>query len=142
MLPFQIDPHSSIPAYRQIVDQVKYFLASGLLFPDCIMPSIREMSKALSLSTMTIVKAYKHLEAEGILIPRQGAGVFVTQTARGPSEEERRESLRRIARQLMIEAAQMNAPEIEVMQIVDQERLALNPDSELMVRLGSIRREK
>jgi GntR family transcriptional regulator len=121
MIHIQIDPSSGIPVYRQIMDQVKYYVASGALCIGAVLPSIRELSKALSVNPSTVVKAYNELGHEGIIEMLHGKGVFV---AGGPvkiSAKEMRENLRRIARQLAVEAKQMKAPRELVMGIVKEE---------------------
>jgi GntR family transcriptional regulator len=50
MLHFQIDPHSGVPIYRQLMDQIRYYLASGVLEAGGQLPSIREMAQTLSVS--------------------------------------------------------------------------------------------
>ena len=47
-----------VPIYRQIVNQVKYLIASGLLQPDEELPPIRTLALQLKVTPNTIVKAY------------------------------------------------------------------------------------
>ena len=41
MLHFQINPQSGVPVYRQMIDQIKYYVASGALKAEDQLPSIR-----------------------------------------------------------------------------------------------------
>ncbi len=120
MLNLQIDPHSGVPVYRQIMDQIKYHGASGLLKAGGQLPSIREMALSLSVNPTTIVKAYNELQHEGIIEMRHGKGAFLADPPR-MSETKRRQALQRLARQLAVEAAQMDVPLAMVIDVVTEE---------------------
>jgi len=126
MLHLQINPHSGIPVYRQVMDQVKYYVAAGTLRPDEQLPSIRELARALSVNPATVVKAYNELQHEGVVEMRHGKGVFVAEGAATMSEAERTKALRHLARQLVVEAIQMGAPPELVLRVVEQEMEALS----------------
>ena len=129
-LHLQIDPHSGVPVYRQMMDQVKYYIASGALQPGDQLPSIRELAQKLSVNPTTVVKAYGELQHGDVIEMRHGKGVFVTERSVQMSDREREKALRRIARQLAVEAAQMKAPNQVVLRIVEEELsdLADSPD--------------
>jgi GntR family transcriptional regulator len=120
MLNLQIDPHSGVPVYRQIMDQVKYCGASGLLKPNSQLPSIRELALALSVNPTTIVKAYNELQHEGVIEMRHGKGAFLADAPR-MRDAQRKQALRRLARQIAVEAVQMDAPTELVVQVVTEE---------------------
>ena len=67
-----VDLHSGIPVYRQLMDQIRFHVASGLLNPGDEIPSTRNLSAKLGVNPMTISKALGQLEAEGILERRAG----------------------------------------------------------------------
>ena len=52
------DYHNGIPVFRQIIDQVKFHVVSGLLAPGDELPSTRALSGQLGLNPMTVSKAY------------------------------------------------------------------------------------
>jgi GntR family transcriptional regulator len=120
MLHFQIDLHSGVPVYRQLMDQIRYYVASGALRAEDQLPSIRELARVLAVNPATVVKAYTELEHEGIIEARQGRGAFVS--AKGPimPAGQRRERLRVLATQLAVEARQMGAGETEAVAAVQQ----------------------
>lgn len=66
-----------VPLYRQIVNQIRYMVASGLLEIGEDLPPIRTLALQLKVTPNTIVKAYGELEAAGIVRKRHGAGTFV-----------------------------------------------------------------
>ena len=120
-LHLQIDPHTGVPVYRQMMDQIKYYLASGVLQPGDQLPSIRELAQKLSVNPTTVVKAYTELQHGQVIEMRHGKGVFVAERSLRMSDREREKALRRIARQLAVEAAQMKASPGLVVQIVEEE---------------------
>ncbi|MBM3880075.1 MAG: GntR family transcriptional regulator [Verrucomicrobia bacterium] len=144
MLHFQIDTHSGVPVYRQMMDQVKYYVAAGALKAGDQLPSIRELAQTLAVNPTTVVKAYTELEHEGCLEMRHGKGAFVTAAAVGMSSRDREKALRRLARQLAIEAGQMAASLGQVLRLVQEEVEAVQgerAEPELPVRLSVVSRK-
>jgi len=121
LLHFEIDPHSGIPVYRQLMDQVRYYVASGVLEAGDQLPSIRELSQRLSVNPTTVVKAYSELEHAEVIEMRHGKGAFVAAAVSGLSAQERDAALHRLARHLVVEAKQMGAPEEALMRVVEAE---------------------
>ena len=131
MLHFQIDPHSGVPVYRQMIDQVKYYVASGALKAGDQLPSIRELAQVLAINPTTVVRVYTELEREGVIELRHGKGAFVAVHGRRVSAAERERALRRLARHLAVEAMQMGASSSEVLKVVKQELKELQLAEEL-----------
>jgi len=121
MLHFQIDAHSGIPVYRQMMDQVKYYVASGALKGGDQLPSIRELAQSLSINPTTVVKAYTELQHEGVIEIRHGKGAYIAGSARGLSDREREKALRRLARQLAVEAVQMGCSDEMALRLLKEE---------------------
>ena len=76
---FFVDPQSGVPIFRQLIDQVKLHIASGLLKPGNELPSIRSLSIPLGVNPMTISKAYNLLVHDGVLDRRAGRPLVVAQ---------------------------------------------------------------
>lgn len=74
---FQIDSKSGVPFYRQIVELVKFGIARGALEPGERLPTVRQMAVDLSINPNTVVRAYRQMEIEGVLVTQQGSGTFV-----------------------------------------------------------------
>ena len=127
MLHFQINLQSGLPVYRQLMDQIKYYAASGILPVGAQLPSIRELARTLTVNPTTVVKAYTELEHEGVILNRQGKGAFLADTAPSLSEAVCEESLRRLARQLAVEATQMGAHRKQVLRLVEEELQTMTP---------------
>lgn len=91
-----VDRHSGIPAYRQIMDQLRFQIASGVLRAGDELPSTRSLSAELGLNPMTVSKAYGFLEREGVLERRPGRSLLVREGGGGGVDEEQKlEELRR-----------------------------------------------
>jgi len=125
MLHIQVDPHSGVPVYRQAMDQIEYYVASKVLAPGDQLPSIRELAKSLRVNPTTVVKAYTELEHKGVIEMKHGKGAFISESVRKMSEKEIVTALRRVVRQLAVEATQMGAPLELVMKVLKEEMQTL-----------------
>ena len=121
MIPFHIDPHSGLPIYRQVMDQVKYAAASGVLSAGDRLPSIRELARSLSVNPTTIVKAYGELAREGVVEIKHGRGVFVAGRRGEVSKAVRDEAMRRLVRNFLFEAARIGADTAEIIKHIESE---------------------
>ena len=108
-LHLHIDPHSGLPVYRQMIDQIKYYIASGTLKAGDQLPSVREFAQRLSINPTTVVKAYTELQHEEVIDIRHGKGAFVAERSAHVSVFEKDKVVRRVARQLAVEAQQIGA---------------------------------
>ena len=115
MLHIQLSVDSGVPVYRQLMEQIRHYVAGGALAAGDALPSIRELAKALAVNPTTIVKAYGELEHEGVIVIRHGRGAFVAEHPPVWPEERRRERLQLLATQLAVEARQMGAPDTEAL---------------------------
>ena len=77
---FTIDTTSSVPIYAQLVEQVKYALAAGILRAGDPLPSLRQTAAGLRVNPLTVSKAYRALEADGIIVTDHGRGSSVSYT--------------------------------------------------------------
>jgi GntR family transcriptional regulator len=73
---FELNFKSGKPTYLQILEQVKYALATGALRPGDQLPSVRALAEQLRINRNTVAKAYGELEHEGVVRTEQGKGVF------------------------------------------------------------------
>lgn len=74
---FQIDFKAGKPVYLQLVDQVRYAAASGMLRPGEPLPGIRPLAEELRINRNTIAKAYAELESQGVIETLPGKGCFL-----------------------------------------------------------------
>ncbi|MEE4545099.1 GntR family transcriptional regulator [Streptomyces sp. V4-01] len=78
MIDFHVDRASSVPAYAQLVRQVREALRLGLLHPGDRLPTVRAVVTSCTVNPSTVLKAYRELELSGLVEARQGAGTFVS----------------------------------------------------------------
>ncbi len=88
-----VDPHSGVPVYRQLMDQIRFHVASGLLAPGDELPSTRVLSAELGVNPMTISKAYSFLEREGLVERRPGRPLVVSGVSSDGARTRRLEQL-------------------------------------------------
>jgi GntR family transcriptional regulator len=98
----KIEPSSPVPLYRQIVDQIRFSVASGRLAAEAKVPSVRDLAQELQINLQTVAKAYAELVREGTLDIRRGMGTYVSarvpRTASLDAREEIEAELRALAR--------------------------------------------
>jgi GntR family transcriptional regulator len=108
-----LDPHSGVPVYRQLMDQIKFHIASGLLMPGDPLPSTRALSGELGLNPMTVSKAYSYLEMENVVERRPGLPLVVRSAEPAEAHARKLDQLRQslaapapVARQLGVDPAE------------------------------------
>src|SRR5262249_48216889 len=94
------------PIYSQIVDRVKFAVAGGALRSGDLVPSVRELSKQLVVNPNTVARAYRDLQAEGLLESVRGMGLQVAEGAVDRCRAARREIVRLRFRRAIEEARQ------------------------------------
>lgn len=70
---------SDIPLYSQLVSIVKRNITAGTLDPGDLLPSEAELCKTFNVSRSTVRQAIGSLEAEGLVVRKQGRGTFVAE---------------------------------------------------------------
>jgi GntR family transcriptional regulator len=93
---FQLDLHSGVPVYRQLIDQVMGGIAAGALQGGDQLPTVRQVAVDLSINPNTVVRAYRELEIRGTLETQQGTGTFVSHRKVKRDEVERQRQLSQI----------------------------------------------
>ncbi len=73
----RIDPRSKVPASEQVADRIRELIEAGSLRPGDRLPPIRDLAPELGLAPNTVAKAYRALEAGGLLVGRGRHGTFV-----------------------------------------------------------------
>jgi GntR family transcriptional regulator len=101
MIEFGLDVKSGVPFHRQIVDQIKYGIASGRLLPGEQLPTVRELAVHLQVNPNTVRKSYSELEILGILDTQQGTGTFVGRREVEIAETEKERMLDQICDELV-----------------------------------------
>lgn len=75
-----IDPRSSVPKYRQIIDSIFVAIDKRWLKKGDKIPSINEICADFNLSRDTVMAAFNELKARGIILSQPGKGYYVATT--------------------------------------------------------------
>jgi GntR family transcriptional regulator len=89
-----VDPASGLPIYLQIVQQVKWRIATGALRAGERLPSVREIAGQVRVNPNTVAKAITELERAGVVETRRGSGTFVAAGSVTLTRGERRRLVR------------------------------------------------
>jgi GntR family transcriptional regulator len=101
MINFILDPKTGSPFYRQIIDQIKFGIATGKLAVGEQLPTVRSLAVELKVNLNTVAKAYKELEIQNILETQQGTGTFIHSSEVSISEKEKQGKIREICREFV-----------------------------------------
>jgi GntR family transcriptional regulator len=93
LLNFILDPKNGVPLYRQIINQIRFGIASGQLKTGEQLPTVRSLAVELKINLNTIAKAYKELEIQSVLESHQGTGTFISSTTVELGNDERAKKL-------------------------------------------------
>lgn len=115
---FDIRPQDALPIYRQIVDQLRRWIASGQCQAGEELPSVRTLALAHAINPMTVSKAYSLLEAEGLLERRRGMGMVVA--ARRAAKPQRLELLQPALSAAAQQAAQLGLSHAEALKLFER----------------------
>lgn len=115
MVEFHVDRAGGLPAYLQLVRQVREALRLGWLTPGDKLPTVRDVVASSGVNANTVLKAYRELELAGLVEAKQGAGTYVKATL-GSADPEAMAQLRarlvewvRAAREAGLEYEDINA---------------------------------
>jgi GntR family transcriptional regulator len=120
MVPFQclLDRHSGEPVYRQIVDQVRFQVASGSLAVGDELPSTRAFGAEHGVNPMTVSKAYAELERLGVIERRPGLPSVVAARRPEDSAANVEEELRRVLRPSVTVVRQLGVEPDEAVRVL------------------------
>ncbi len=115
-----ISPQDGVPIYLQIVNQVKYLVASGRLAPGEELPPIRVLAEQLVVNPNTVARAYRELEGAGVVCKRRTAGTYVSDAGSPLARRERLKILTQRIDALLAEARQMGVDTDKVVALIRQ----------------------
>jgi GntR family transcriptional regulator len=122
-----ISTNDGVPIYLQVVNQIKYLVAAGRLAAGEELPPIRVLANQLLINPNTVARAYRELEVAGIVEKRRTAGTYVTDQGSPLARRERVKILTERIDGLVAEALQMNIALEDVLKLVEQRHIALQP---------------
>jgi GntR family transcriptional regulator len=118
---FRIESANGLAIYEQIVRQVKFAVAGEALQAGDLVPSVRELSRDLAVNPNTVARAYRELQAQGILAPLRGTGLEVTPHAAKHCGQERVSLIRERLRSVLLEARRSRLEPDEIRTLIDDE---------------------
>ncbi len=127
MFRIHVTPGSSLPIYRQIVDQIRQGVAAGKVSVGQPMPSVRSLARELVVNPNTIAKAYSSLVRDGVLVSHQGRGYFVAERREIYTRKERQRRLELVMDPFLAEALTLGFEEAEILKEIQKrlQKLAL-----------------
>jgi GntR family transcriptional regulator len=124
-LHLHLSPNDGVPIYLQIVNQVKYLVASGRLTPGEELPPIRVLAEQLLINPNTVARAYRELEVAGIVTKRRTAGTYVSEAGSPLARRERVKILTERIDALLAEARQMKFTLDEIVELLRERDAAM-----------------
>ena len=115
---FHVYPSGGAPIYQQLMQQVKFQIASGNLKPGDLLPSVRDTAEELQINPMTVSKAYSLLERDGVLLRDRGYGMRVLPGSVKGGIRERREELKATLKEVIVKAHQLGLDADEVLNLL------------------------
>jgi GntR family transcriptional regulator len=70
------------------MQQVRQALMFGVLKPGDQLPTVKEVVARVALNPNTVLRAYRDLEHEGLVVSRPGLGTFVAAALCGPTSRD------------------------------------------------------
>jgi GntR family transcriptional regulator len=95
--PFAIDPSDELPVGLQLTWRLRALISTGQLASGERLPSFRRLAEWAGVNLHTVRAVYEGLEADGLVVSRQGQGTFVADGVEAAPELEEiaAEALRR-----------------------------------------------
>jgi len=99
-----------VPIYRQIIDQIRYQVAAGVLKEGDKVPSVRELATRLAVNQNTILKVYNELCRQNVLKIERGDGTYVSSGKQTIGAAEKRKAVTNVLREAAVLAVQLDLP--------------------------------
>lgn len=109
-----VDPDDPTPPYEQLRRQIGDLIGSGSLSAGDRLPPLRQLANDLGLAVGTVARAYRELEAEGLLISRRGGGTRVASAATPLRATERQQRLAELTASYVARARALGASDADI----------------------------
>jgi len=97
-----------VPIYRQIIDQIRYQVATGVLKEGDKVPSVRDLASRLAVNQNTVLKVYNELCRENVLKIERGDGTYVSSNKQNIPAAERKKAVGNVLREAVVQAVQLD----------------------------------
>jgi DNA-binding transcriptional regulator YhcF (GntR family) len=112
----EIDAASGTPPYEQLRSQVAAQVADGRLPAGTRLPTVRQLATELGLAANTVARAYRELEADGVVATHGRRGTFVTSDVQVREGDD----TSRLAREYVTAARRQGLSRAEATRLVDE----------------------
>ncbi|MFA5292446.1 MAG: GntR family transcriptional regulator [Phycisphaerae bacterium] len=112
----EIDHHSGVPIYQQVIRQIRQQIITGGLTEGAQLETVRDLAARLNVNPMTVSKAYSFLEAEGLVERKRGIGLFVVNVKKDQMEQIKNRLLDSIVNKAAVTAIQLGMSEDEALE--------------------------
>ena len=125
----EIDHHSGVPIYRQVIRQVRQQIMTGQLKEGDRLAAVRDLAARLNVNPMTVSKSYSFLEAEGLVERKRGIGLFVARAKKAQHERIKVELADGVIDKAAITAVQLGLSESEAVKLLKKRYREYNSKS-------------
>ena len=110
-----------MPIYRQIIDQIKYQVATGALKEGDKVPSVRDLASKLAVNQNTVLKVYNELCRENVLKIERGDGTYVSSNKQNIPAAERKKAVANVLREAVVQAIQLDVSLEQAKDLLEKE---------------------
>ena len=110
-----------MPIYRQIIDQIKYQVAAGILREGDKVPSVRDLASKLAVNQNTVLKVYNELCRENVLKIERGDGTYVSSNKQNIPAAERKRAVGNVLREAVVQAVQLDVSLEQAKELLEKE---------------------
>ena len=98
---FLVNPKSKQPLYEQLVEQLRRQLFLGAAQAGQALPAVRQLATELGINPNTIQKAYRRMEAEGMIVSVPGKGSFISDDLADMLKKQRDDQIQKTREQIL-----------------------------------------
>ena len=116
---FLVNSKSKQPLYEQLVEQLRRQLFLGAAQAGQALPSVRQLATELGINPNTIQKAYRRMEAEGMIVSVPGKGSFISDDLADMLKKQRDEQIQK-TRQEILTCREMGLDKETIKRLTDE----------------------
>ena len=114
-----------MPIYRQIIDQISYQVAAGVLKEGDKVPSVRELAAKLAVNQNTILKVYNELCRANVLRIERGDGTYVSSGKQTITAAQRKKTVSNVLREAAVRAVHLDVSLEQAKELLETEYQAI-----------------
>jgi GntR family transcriptional regulator len=134
MLYLEVDVHSPVPIYEQIIDGIQRLVREDKLAPGAILPSVRQLATDLEINPNTVARAYGLLEKDGIIETARRRGTRIAHDSPSRAREFLTGRIQEAADRVIRETAHLGIDPDDLVQALIRRLAETTGDSEVKRR--------